>query len=264
MANGKVLRMKRLFDENNRTVIFPIDHGYPFGPICGIEDPLEMVKIGVAAKVNAFLLHQGILKQGLKHLSGSTGVIMRLSGATALAPDISFERIISSVEHAASLGADAVAVTVNLGNEHETEQLERLGQVAVECDKCGIVLLGEMMLDPKRVTRPSDSKYVAWAARVGEEAGSDFLKLHYTGSTQTFSEVTRSVRIPIVIAGGEKIDSDEEVLNMASGAISAGAAGVCFGRNVFQHENPRGLLEALIALVRENRPLPEVRALLRK
>ena len=40
-------------------------------------------------------------------------------------------------------------------------------------------------------------------------------------------------------------------------AMEAGAAGVCIGRNVFQHDNPRAMLEAILKIVKEGAELEE-------
>jgi fructose-bisphosphate aldolase/2-amino-3,7-dideoxy-D-threo-hept-6-ulosonate synthase len=40
---------------------------------------------------------------------------------------------------------------------------------------------------------------------------------------------------------------------MCVGAMEAGAIGVTFGRNIFQHRNPRGLLNALSEIIFEGK-----------
>jgi len=57
--------------------------------------------------------------------------------------------------------------------------------------------------------------------------------------------------VPIVIAGGPKMGSDREVLEMVSSAMRAGARGVSIGRNVFQHKNPEKMVRALAAIVHQ-------------
>jgi len=57
--------------------------------------------------------------------------------------------------------------------------------------------------------------------------------------------------VPIVIAGGKKIP-EKEALQMAYNALQAGAIGVDMGRNIFQSENPAGMIKAVRAIVHEN------------
>ena len=57
--------------------------------------------------------------------------------------------------------------------------------------------------------------------------------------------------MPVVIAGGPKMGSDEEIFNMVQGALKAGAAGLSIGRNAFQHKNPTKMVQALSKMVHE-------------
>ncbi len=58
--------------------------------------------------------------------------------------------------------------------------------------------------------------------------------------------------MPVVVAGGPKMESDREVLVMVEGAMRAGAAGVAIGRNIFQHDNVTGMTKAIAKIVLEN------------
>ena len=44
---------------------------------------------------------------------------------------------------------------------------------------------------------------------------------------------------------------------MCAGAMAAGAKGVTFGRNIFQHKNPPGVVRALHKVIIENKPVKE-------
>jgi class I fructose-bisphosphate aldolase len=55
----------------------------------------------------------------------------------------------------------------------------------------------------------------------------------------------------VVIAGGPKMDSDREILEMVKGSIDAGGAGVSIGRNVFQHKDPTRMVKAISAIVHD-------------
>ncbi|MEM2744643.1 MAG: fructose-bisphosphate aldolase, partial [Nitrososphaerota archaeon] len=81
------------------------------------------------------------------------------------------------------------------------------------------------------------------------ELGADIVKTVYTGSSESFRKVVNRCPVPIVIAGGPKVENDKQVLEMAKGAMDAGAIGVTFGRNVFQHENPKAIVKALASIV---------------
>ncbi|MEM4297475.1 MAG: fructose-bisphosphate aldolase, partial [Nitrososphaerota archaeon] len=58
-------------------------------------------------------------------------------------------------------------------------------------------------------------------------------------------------------AGGPKLETDKDVLEMAYGAVQAGAMGVTFGRNVFQHPNPSAMVKALRMIVIDGKSVDE-------
>ncbi|KPK78041.1 MAG: hypothetical protein AMJ89_01340, partial [candidate division Zixibacteria bacterium SM23_73] len=67
-----------------------------------------------------------------------------------------------------------------------------------------------------------------------------------------FREVVRGCHVPIIIAGGPKVETAKDVLQMVHGSLKAGGAGLSIGRNVFQHENPTNMVRALSALVHKS------------
>ena len=96
---------------------------------------------------------------------------------------------------------------------------------------------------------------------VGVELGADIVKVPYTGDMESFSDVVSSCCVPVVIAGGERMDSTRDVLQMVHDAIKAGGAGISMGRNVFQHPNRIQLVRALRAIVHENATVEEALAI---
>ena len=101
------------------------------------------------------------------------------------------------------------------------------------------------------------------AARVGNEMGADLVKVSYTGSVETFKEVVLGCAVPVVIAGGPKMNSDREILEMVKGSIDAGGAGISIGRNVFQHRDPKRMVMAMSAIVHENSDVEEALKILK-
>jgi fructose-bisphosphate aldolase/2-amino-3,7-dideoxy-D-threo-hept-6-ulosonate synthase len=97
----------------------------------------------------------------------------------------------------------------------------------------------------ENIKNPHDVEVVAHAARIGAEAGADVVKAVYTGDIESFRKVTKACPVPVVIAGGPKASTDYEILEMCESAMKAGAKGVTFGRNIFQHENPSSIVKAL-------------------
>src|SRR5690606_34775819 len=118
--------------------------------------------------------------------------------------------LVTSVEKALKLGADAVSVHVNVGSEREPEMLIKLGTVAEICDDWGMPLIAMMYPRGEKIKDEHDPEVVKLAARAGAELGADIIKTNYTGDPETFREVVKGCPVPVVIAGGPKIETEEE------------------------------------------------------
>jgi predicted phospho-2-dehydro-3-deoxyheptonate aldolase len=247
MNVGKKIRIKRIFNiESGKTVIVPMDHGVSLGPIDGLQDIDATVNMIIRGGANAAIVHKGIVTSTNRSEDTDIGLIIHLSASTSLNPDPNNKISVCDVEEAITLGADAVSVHVNIGAKTESAMLESLGRTAKECNHWGMPLLA--MMYPRGKDVEEDVETVKLAARVGAELGADIVKCPYTGSAETFAQVVRGCPVPVVIAGGSKLN-DEQTLDMIEGAIKAGAAGLSIGRNVFQHENPELFLKAACAMV---------------
>jgi DhnA family fructose-bisphosphate aldolase class Ia len=62
--------------------------------------------------------------------------------------------------------------------------------------------------------------------------------------------------IPVLVRGGGRV-SDKEILVRTEGLLQQGASGIVYGRNVIQHPNPRGITQALMAMVHRNATVDE-------
>ena len=250
MMIGKKIRLERIINRHTgRTVIAPMDHGVSNGPMKGIIDIDKTVESISQGGADAILMHKGIVEQGHRGYGKDIGLIVHLSASTSLAPNPNNKVIVTSVEKAIQLGADAVSVHVNLGSETESEMLQELGEISETCSYWGIPLLAMMYPRGQKVENEHDVELVKHAARVGSELGVDIVKTNYTGDPDSFKEVVEGALVPVVIAGGPKVDTDEELLQMVKDSIEVGGAGVAFGRNLFQAENPGKITKAISEVV---------------
>ncbi|RLC27104.1 MAG: hypothetical protein DRH56_03525, partial [Deltaproteobacteria bacterium] len=94
------------------------------------------------------------------------------------------------------------------------------------------------------------------------ELGADVVKVSYTGDPDSFCKVVEGCHVPVIIAGGPKMESDRAVLEMVKGAMEAGASGTSIGRNVFQHKDPGAMVAALSMIVHSNAGVEEALDLL--
>lgn len=250
MMIGKKIRLERIINRHTgRTVIAPMDHGVSNGPMKGIIDIDKTVESISQGGADAILMHKGIVEQGHRGYGKDIGLIVHLSASTSLAPNPNNKVIVTSVEKAIQLGADAVSVHVNLGSETESEMLQELGEISETCSYWGIPLLAMMYPRGQKVENEHDVELVKHAARVGSELGVDIVKTNYTGDPDSFKEVVEGALVPVVIAGGPKVDTNEELLQMVKDSIEVGGAGVAFGRNLFQAENPGKITKAISEVV---------------
>jgi class I fructose-bisphosphate aldolase len=251
---GKAIRLERIFNRNTgKTVIVPMDHGVSTGPIPGIINMKATIAKVESGGANAIVVHKGIMTSGQHQISRDMGTIVHLSGSTGLCPQPHAKTLVCTVEEAIKLGADAVSVHVNIGNEFEKDMLADLAAVASKAAEWGMPLLAMMYPRGDKVKNEYDPEAIMHAARLGAELGADVVKVSYTGSPETFKKVVEGCHVPVVIAGGPKMDSARAILEMVSGAMKAGASGTSIGRNIFQHQNPVGMVRAICKIVHENK-----------
>ena len=249
---GRSIRTERISDrKSGNMVIVPMDHGVTIGPVKGLIDLQETINKVAKGGATAVLQHKGNVQAGHRGYGEDIGLIIHLSASTSLGPDPNNKVQVCSEEEALKLGADAVSVHINVGSDTEASQLKSLGATAEKCAIWGIPLLAMMYPRGQKVQSEHDVKHVKLAARVGAELGADIIKTNYPGSIKTFEEVTQGCPVPVVIAGGEKMDTDEELLQMVEDSITAGGRGVSIGRNVFQHEDVVGIVKSISKIVKK-------------
>ena len=242
MNIGKSVRLERIFNRNTgRSIIVPLDHGTTVGPIAGLVDLRETVNKVAEGGANAVLMHKGLPRCAHRGHGRDVGLIIHLSASTTLSPFPNAKILVSSVEDGIKLGADAVSVHLNLGDESERDMLRDMGEVASKCNEWGMPLLAMIYARGPKVKSEWDPATVAHCARLGEELGADVIKVVYTGDVDSFSRVTEGCCVPVVIAGG---------------------AGLSMGRNIFQADDPTRLVQALHAVVHMDYSVDQALALL--
>jgi len=249
MVTGRDVRLSRIL-RDGKMLCIPMDHGISSGPIAGIDDIHKVIYACESAGLTSVLVNKGILKSMPR--PSRVGVIVHLSASTSIGPTPNRKVLSGSVEDAVRLGADGVSLHINIGSKEEPEMLIKLGSVESKCLRWNMPLIAMMYPRGENIKNPHDPDIVAHTARVGAELGADIVKTVYTGDVDSFKRVVKGCPVPIVIAGGPKANSDEEVLEMTRGAMEAGAIGVTFGRNIFQHRDPPSMVRALAKVIFEN------------
>jgi fructose-bisphosphate aldolase/2-amino-3,7-dideoxy-D-threo-hept-6-ulosonate synthase len=264
-GTGKTIRLRRILDaEARRAVIIPMDHGVSSGPLAGIEDIHGTIKKVARGGATAVVVHKGIVQSMPDGPYPDIGIIVHLSASTGLGRSPDSKTIVSGVRQALRLGADAVSVHVNVGSDAERDMLRDLGAVADECVEWGVPLLAMAYPRGPSIKDQFEVGVVKHAARVAAELGADIVKTNYTGDIATFREVVRGCPVPVVIAGGPKLDSDLALLKMVRDSVDAGGSGVSIGRNVFQHASVEGMTRAIADIVLRGASAEEAYGRLRK
>ncbi len=264
MGIGKRVRLERIINrDTGKTVIVPMDHGVSSGPIDGLINIKETVQKVAEGGANAIILHKGLVEQGHRGKGRDVGLIVHMSASTDLSLRKNDKVLVCSVEEAIKLGADGVSIHVNIGAEDEKQMLKDFGEVSKVCLEWQMPLLAMLYYRGPEVKNPFDPVAIAHIARLGAELGADIVKVPYTGDPDSFRKVVEGCPVPVVIAGGPKVNSDKELLQMVYDAVVvAGCAGLSIGRNVFQHRDVKKITKVLAKIVHENIAVDEALKLL--
>lgn len=258
-APGKTIRQGRLFDvRSGRSVIVAIDHALDHGMVAGLEDMASLLTSLVEASPDGLLVRPATLKQYASLLArrGGPGLIAALdSRMTASVPGgevIGEEHVlVTRVEEAVALGADAVKVLLIFGRKDlhvHALNVKRVARVIAEAERLGVPVMVETVLwglsIPKE--RRHDPELIPHICRIGAELGADIVKAPYAPGV--YSAMTARLPVPVVILGGDATGEDA-VYETVSSAMAEGAAGVAIGRNVFQAESPARVTARLRKIV---------------
>ncbi|MFW5987034.1 MAG: fructose-bisphosphate aldolase, partial [Methanohalophilus sp.] len=74
----------------------------------------------------------------------------------------------------------------------------------------------------------------------------------------SFKEVVEGCPVPVVIAGGPQMETEEDLLQMIHDSLEAGGRGVAIGRNVFQSEDPVVTVSKISRIVHGGETVEEV------
>jgi len=248
MTTGTDARLDRIGTDGSY-VIVPMDHGITMGAVQGLKDIESTIDGVTSGGADAVLTQKGIAPRVHDNKNGR-GYIVHLNGSTTIGPDEEDKRMTGTVEEAIRVGADAVSFHINVGSDHEPDQLSELSEVTETAERFGIPVLAMAYARGPGVDS-EDPQALGHAVRLAEELGADIVKTGYSGDAESFQHVVESTRLPVVIAGGSK-GSDRQTIEMVRGVMDAGGAGVSMGRSIFQHEEPEAIARAVAGVVHDD------------
>jgi putative autoinducer-2 (AI-2) aldolase len=164
-----------------------------------------------------------------------------------LREDLSDEGITTSMREALRLNVCAVALSIFVGTSHEKQTLLNLSKLVDEGEDYGMPVMAITAVGKELEKR--DARYLSLACRIAAEIGVQVVKTYYC---EEFSKVVNGCPVPVVVAGGPKLNSETDVFELAYNAVREGAVGVDMGRNIWQNDNPVGMIKAIRAIVHEN------------
>ncbi len=221
-----------------------VDHGYFQGPTTGLRE-LKKAIDPLIPHADCLFITRGMLRNCVDPQT-KIPIFLRVSGGPSiLKDDLSDEHITTSMTEALRLNAVGVGMSIFVGGVNESRTVANLGKLVNEAEEYGMPVLAITAVG-KEMAR--DERYLGLACRMAAEQGAHIVKTYYCDN---FKEVVKACPVPIVIAGGKKID-EKDALQMARNAIDDGAVGVDMGRNIFQSENPVGMIKAINAVVHKN------------
>jgi class I fructose-bisphosphate aldolase len=251
-AAGKSYRLGRIFAEDGRTVILPVDHGTMLGRVQGLEDPVALVRSFLPLACDAFLLGPGVAARTTPLFAARSAPARLLTIDTYWRGNTGAHVLTTSLERAAALGVDAVKLLMpwDVAPEERAARSALIGGVISAAEPLGL----PVMVEPICLSSPRPADAVAIEAdgcRMAAELGADILKVMYPDDPELLSAWCSELGVPLVILGGPAAGTAEELCTMVGQAVAAGARGIAIGRRVWQRpiDEAAEVLARLAAIV---------------
>ena len=255
---GMKNRLAQLVKSDGHCLFMPIDHGYFQGPTRKLEKPGETLR-PLLPYCDAVFVTRGVLRAAIDP-ENSKPIILRVSGGTSMVgKDLSNEGITTSLEEAIRLNVSAVGISIFVGSEYERESLLNLSKLVDEGEKYGIPVMAVTAVGKELEKR--DARYLGLSCRIAAELGARIVKTYWC---ENFDRVVNGCPVPVVMAGGPKVDTDRQVLEFVHDGMEKGAIGVNLGRNVWQNDHPVPMIKALRAIIHENATVKEAEEIFEK
>ncbi|HCJ67102.1 MAG TPA: 3-hydroxy-5-phosphonooxypentane-2,4-dione thiolase [Elusimicrobia bacterium] len=248
---GMKNRLAQLVQKDGHCLFMPIDHGYFQGPTTKLEKPGETIK-PLIPYFDALFVTRGVLRSAIDP-TNTKPIILRVSGGTSMSgKDLANEGITTSIEDALRLNASAVGISVFVGSDYEHQTLLNLAKLVDEGEKYGIPVMAVTAVG--RELEKRGYRYLAMASRICAELGATIVKTYWC---ENFEKVVNGCPVPVVIAGGPKVESEVQVFEFVHNGMQKGAIGINLGRNIWQNEHPVAMIKALRAIVHEKATVKE-------
>jgi DhnA family fructose-bisphosphate aldolase class Ia len=264
----KQYRLNRLFNaKSNRCFDVAVDHGFFNQPgfLQGIEDMREVIKVLVDAAPDAIQLTLGQARH-LQEIPGrfKPSLVLRTDVANIYGKELPETRFSLMIEETMlqAVRYDAACVCVNLfqipgAPEVHAQCVENILRLKPQADYYGVPMMIEPLVFQSNEVAGGymvngNETAITYLVRQAVELGADIVKADPTDDVSVYHKVIAAASgVPVLVRGGGRV-SDREILERTQGLLAQGAAGIVYGRNVIQHPNPKGITQALMAMVHDN------------
>ncbi len=249
---GMQNRLSRIIKPSTgRTVMLAVDHGYFMGPTHKLEEPRKTIE-PLLPYSDGIMCTRGVLRTSVDPKT-SVPIVLRVSGgASIVGGSLTNETITTSFRDAIRVNASAVALSIFVGTPHEHQTLANLGKLVNLGEDYGVPVLAVTAVGKELEKR--DARYLGLACRMAAEIGAHFVKTYYC---EDFAKVVKGCPVPLVVAGGPKLETELDAFELAHEAIAEGAVGVDMGRNIWQSEHPVAMIQAIREIVHKSASVRE-------
>lgn len=256
---GKKIRLGRLFDQqSHKSLIVAYSHGVIMGPRPGMRTIQEIKQMSqLVSRANGLMIAPGLVTSleeafvgkdrpsliiHLDYQSFSRDILPYDEGATVE---------MAKIEEVVATGADGVMTYLYIGYddpEREKMEIARNSRLARDCERWGIVLMIEprSAREARNPADKKDPKIMSLYCRISAEIGADLVKCIHPGEEDALRSVIEGCPVPVLVAGGSRA---ENAYLRAESAMRAGAAGLVYGRNIYEAADPKLELERYLQIV---------------
>lgn len=260
----KQYRLNRLFHaKSGRCFDVAVDHGMPGDPgmLAGIEDMERAIDVLVDAGPDAVQLGVGQADLLQRRPGRAKPALVLRTDTTNLfadpTPEVVWSHMIADpLEHAVRLDAACVVANLLDAPGRDDLRLACLNNIAIlrsACDRVGMPLMVEPLVFAPGATgyaQSGDVERIVAVVRQAVEFGADVIKADPTDDVADYHRVVEAARVPLLVRGGGRVD-DRQILERTAAVLAQGAAGIVYGRNVIRHDDPAGIVRALLAVVHD-------------
>lgn len=253
-------RLSRIFNrKTKKTVMLAVDHGYFMGPTSKLEVPRKTIE-PLIQYADALMLTRGVLRTSVDPAL-SIPFVLRITGGNSMArkDELDNERITVTIKEALRLNAAAIAVSIYIGADHEHQTIMNLAEAVNEGEEYGLPVLAVTAVGKELEKR--DARYLGLSCRIAAETGAHVVKTYHC---EDFHKVVEGTPVPLIVAGGPKLDTPLDAFTLAYNAIEAGAFGLDMGRNIWQDPHPVAKIRGIRAVVHEDATPKEADELYKK